>query len=112
MSLPSEKSLSALLDERRTFPPSEKFKRQANWNDPAIYGHAAEDPESFWAEQAKNLDWFKPCERVLEWNAPWAKWFVGGKLNVRTTAWTGMRVPRDETRQRLSGRANLATRAC
>jgi acetyl-CoA synthetase len=82
MSLPSEKSLSALLDERRTFPPSEEFKRRATWNDPAIYDRAAKDPEGYWAEQAKNLDWFTPWQRVLEWKAPWAKWFVGGKLNV------------------------------
>jgi len=82
MSLPSEKSLSALLDERRTFAPSEEFKQSANWNDPEIYDRAAKNPEGFWAEQAKNLDWFTPWQRVLEWNAPWAKWFVGGKLNV------------------------------
>jgi acetyl-CoA synthetase len=82
MSSPNEKNMSALLDERRTFPPSEEFKAGASWNDPEIYERAAKDPESFWAEQAKNLDWFKPWERVLEWNAPWAKWFVGGKLNV------------------------------
>jgi len=82
MSLPSEKNVSALLDERRTFPPSEEFKQRANWNDPEIYDRAAKDPEGFWEEQAKNLDWFTPWQRVLEWNAPWAKWFVGGKLNV------------------------------
>ena len=82
MSLPSEKDLSALLDERRTFPPSEEFKRRANWNDSAVYDRAAKDPEGFWAEQAKNLVWFTPWQRVLEWKAPWAKWFVGGKLNV------------------------------
>ena len=82
MSLPSEKSLSALLDERRTFAPSEEFKQRANWNDPEIYDRAAKDPEGFWAEQAKNLDWFTPWQRVLEWNSPWARWFVGGKLNV------------------------------
>jgi acetyl-CoA synthetase len=82
MSLPSEKSLSALLDERRTFPPSEEFKKRASWNDPAIYDRAAKDPEGFWAEEAKHLDWFAPWQKVLEWNAPWAKWFVGGKLNV------------------------------
>src|ERR1700722_12755725 len=82
MSLPSEKSLDALLDERRTFPPSEEFKQRANWNDSEIYDRAAGNPEAFWAEQAKNLDWFTPWQTVLEWNAPWAKWFVGGKLNV------------------------------
>jgi acetyl-CoA synthetase len=82
MPSPSEKSLDALLDERRTFPPSEEFRRRASWNDPAIYDRAAKDPEGFWAEQAKNIEWFKPYERVLEWNAPWAKWFVGGKLNI------------------------------
>ena len=82
MSLPSEKNVSALLDERRTFAPSANFKERANWNDPGIYDRAAKDPEAFWAEQAKNLDWFTPWQRVLEWNAPWAKWFVGGKLNV------------------------------
>jgi acetyl-CoA synthetase len=67
MSLPSEKNMSALLDERRTFPPSEEFKQRANWNDPAIYDRAAKDPEGFWAEQAKNLDWFTPWQSVLEW---------------------------------------------
>src|SRR5882672_6318373 len=82
MSLPSEKSLSALLDERRTFPPSEEFKKRASWNDPAIYDRAAKDPEGFWADEAKHLDWFAPWQKVLEWNAPWAKWFVGAKLNV------------------------------
>jgi acetyl-CoA synthetase len=82
MSSPNEKNMSALLDERRTFPPSGEFKARASWNDPEIYERAAKDPEGFWAEQAKNLDWFKPWDRVLEWNAPWAKWFVGGKLNV------------------------------
>jgi len=82
MTSPSEKNVSALLDERRKFPPSEQFKQRATWNDPAIYDRAAKDPEGFWAEQAKNLDWFAPWQQVLEWNAPWAKWFVGGKLNV------------------------------
>jgi acetyl-CoA synthetase len=77
-----EKSLSALLDERRMFPPSEEFRRQANASDPAIYDRAAHDLEGFWAGQAQRLDWFEPWKKVLEWNAPWAKWFVGGKLNV------------------------------
>ena len=82
MSATSEKGLSALLDERRTFPPPEEFRRRANANDPAIYDRALRDPESFWAAEAKKLDWSTPWQKVLEWNVPWAKWFVGGKLNV------------------------------
>ena len=82
MSATSEKSLSALLDERRTFPPPDDFRRHANANDPGIYDRAVRDPEAFWAAEAKKLDWSTPWQKVLEWNAPWAKWFVGGKLNV------------------------------
>jgi acetyl-CoA synthetase len=82
VSAPSEKSLSALLDERRVFPPSEEFRQRAAASDAGIYERAASDPEGFWAEQAKRLDWFSPWQKVLEWNAPWVKWFAGGKLNV------------------------------
>jgi acetyl-CoA synthetase len=77
-----EKSLAALLDERRTFPPPEEFRQRANANDLGIYDRALRDPEAFWAAEAKKLDWFTPWRKVLDWNAPWAKWFVGGKLNV------------------------------
>jgi acetyl-CoA synthetase len=82
MSSTTEKNLSALLIERRTFPPSAEFKSKANWNDPGIYERAAKDPEGFWVEQAKSLDWFAPWTKVLDWNMPWSKWFVGAKLNV------------------------------
>lgn len=46
----------------------------------------AEDQEWYWGEVAKELDWFKPWERVLEWNFPFAKWFVGGKINIAHNA--------------------------
>jgi acetyl-CoA synthetase len=82
LSAPTEKGLSALLEERRTFPPAEEFRRQANAGDPAIYDRAMRDPDSFWADEARKLDWFTPWQEVLDWNVPWAKWFVGGKLNV------------------------------
>ena len=82
MSATSEKSLAALLDERRTFPPLEDFRKRANANDPAIYDRALHNPETFWASEAEKLDWFTPWQNVLEWNSPWAKWFVGGILNV------------------------------
>ena len=82
MSGPQEKSLDALLQESRVFPPAEEFRRQANAADAAIYDRAEQDPQGFWEEQAKRLDWFTPWQTVLEWKAPWVKWFVGGKLNV------------------------------
>ncbi|HZT70572.1 MAG TPA: acetate--CoA ligase [Terriglobia bacterium] len=78
----AQERLVALLKEGRTFPPSEEFRRQANVSDPRIYEEARRDPEGFWAEEARRLDWIEPWKTVLEWNAPWAKWFVGGKLNA------------------------------
>ena len=82
MSAPTEKGLSALLEERRTFPPSEEFRRQANAGDPAIYDRASAIPRRSGPTRPSSLDWFAPWQKVLEWNAPWVKWFVGGKLNV------------------------------
>jgi acetyl-CoA synthetase len=75
-------AISALLQEDRRYPPPDDFTAQANVNDPAIYERASQDPEAFWAEQAKGLDWIEPYDTVLEWDVPWAKWFVGGKLNA------------------------------
>ena len=78
---PAEK-FDALLQENRTFPPSDEFRRQANAKDPAIYERADGDGRSFWAEEAERLDWFKKWTEVLDWKVPWAKWFVDAKLNV------------------------------
>ena len=72
----------ALLQEDRTFPPSEEFKAQANIADPGVYDEALRDPEAFWAKFAEELDWFKKWDKVLEWDPPHAKWFIGGKINV------------------------------
>ena len=66
----------------KTFPPPPDFAAQANVQDPDIYARAAADPEAFWAEQARTLDWIRPFDTVLEWNPPHAKWFLGGQLNV------------------------------
>jgi acetyl-CoA synthetase len=82
MSEPSSQDISALLDEQRTFPPSEGFTRTANLRDRSIYQEAAADPEAYWKAQAEQLEWIKPFHTVLEWNAPFARWFVGGKLNA------------------------------
>ena len=75
-------SIDALLQEERTFPPSGDFVGKANMADPGIYEKARQDPEAFWADLAEELDWFQKWDRVLEWDPPFAKWFVGGKLNV------------------------------
>ncbi len=74
--------LAALLKEDRSFPPPPEFAAAANANDPAVYERAAADPEKFWAEFAGELEWSTPWNRILEWNPPHAKWFVGGKLNA------------------------------
>lgn len=47
-----------------------------------IYQRSLDDPEGFWAEEARQLEWFRPWERVLEWEPPFARWFVGGRLNA------------------------------
>ncbi|HET8655317.1 MAG TPA: acetate--CoA ligase [Longimicrobiaceae bacterium] len=78
----SDQALDTLLQEHRKFPPPSDFARQANANDPAVYARADADPESYWAGWAKELHWFRTWDRVLEWDAPDAKWFVGGKLNA------------------------------
>ena len=75
-------SIDALLQEDRTFPPSEEFRNQANIADPGVYEEALRDPEAFWAKFAEELDWFKKWDQVLDWDPPHAKWFIGGKLNV------------------------------
>ena len=74
--------IAALLNEDREFPPSPEWKKSANITDPSVYGRAAADPESFWAEFAKELEWIQPWEEVLRWMPPYAQWFIGGKLNA------------------------------
>jgi acetyl-CoA synthetase len=78
----AEASIEALLSETRVFEASEDFRARAHWSDPLIYERASRDPEGFWAEQAEALHWFRPWDTVMDWNPPWVKWFVGGKLNA------------------------------
>jgi acetyl-CoA synthetase len=70
------------LAELRTFPPPEEFARSAVVADRSMFEKAASDPEGFWAEQARALTWFETWEQVLEWELPFSKWFIGGRLNV------------------------------
>src|SRR3954451_10497161 len=74
--------IDALLKEDRRFPPTDDWRRNAHITDPGIYQRAAADPEAFWAGFARELEWMTPWTRVLEWNAPHAKWFAGGTLNA------------------------------
>jgi acetyl-CoA synthetase len=75
-------ALETFAQEDRRFPPPPEFVAQANVKDPGIYERAAKDLEGFWSEQARTLSWRKPFTKVLDWEAPYAKWFVGGELNV------------------------------
>ncbi len=78
--------IESLLKEERVFKPSSEFNRQANWNKKTLAEYrklGARNPERFWAKMAReHVTWFAPWKRVLQWKPPFAKWFVGGKLNV------------------------------
>jgi len=74
--------IETLLDEQRRFAPPDGFKAQAHVHDTAPYERARRDPEGYWADWAKQLEWSRPWDRVLEWKPPHAKWFLGGKLNA------------------------------
>jgi acetyl-CoA synthetase len=78
-------SIENLGSESRTFPPSAEFVAQANAK-ADIYDLAESDRLAFWETQARELTWEKPWDSVLEWKAPYAKWFVGGKLNASFNA--------------------------
>jgi acetyl-CoA synthetase len=79
-------NLDSVLRENRTFPPPAEFAAKARIKSleeyEQLYRRSVDDPESFWAEAARELHWFTPWDKVLEWNLPWAKWYVGGKLNL------------------------------
>ena len=78
-------SIENLSSESRTFAPTPEFASQAN-ADAALYAHADKDRLAFWEEQASELIWEKKWDRALEWDAPFAKWFVGGKINATVNA--------------------------
>ncbi len=79
----SEPTIEDYYIEDRTFPPSETFRNDALIADRSLYEEAQEDRLGFWARQARELvTWFEDFETVLEWDLPFAKWFVEGKLNI------------------------------
>jgi acetyl-CoA synthetase len=78
----SSPAIENLFSEGRTFPPPDEFKANALVTDRSLHEQAEQDLEGFWAEQAGRLRWTRPWDQVLEWDLPFAKWFVGGQLNV------------------------------
>ena len=78
-------SIENLSRESRQFPPSAQFAAQANAK-VDLYAHADKDRLAFWEEQARELTWDKQWDHVLEWNPPFAKWFIGGKINASVNA--------------------------
>jgi acetyl-CoA synthetase len=79
-------NIDSTLDEQRSFEPSAEFSQKAQIKSlaeyEALYKESVEQPEKFWARAAEELHWFKKWDKVLEWKAPWAKWFIGGQLNL------------------------------
>ena len=83
---PQETSIDSTLQEQRKFEPSAEFRSKAHIKSleeyERLYKESVEQPEKFWGNVAEELHWFKPWDKVLEWNAPWAKWFEGGQINL------------------------------
>src|ERR1051325_5400486 len=84
---PKSTNITSVLQEERLFPPAKEFSQRAHIKSMAhyrkLYNASIRSPEKFWAKQAKDeLVWFKPWKKVLQWKEPFAKWFVGGQLNV------------------------------
>jgi acetyl-CoA synthetase len=80
-------SFDSILNEERVFPPPKGFARNAHLKSLAqyrkLYRESIQSPEKFWSRQAKaELVWFKRWTRTLKWEEPYAKWFIGGQLNV------------------------------
>jgi len=78
----AEQTLDSLLTEDRTFPPPPDFAARALVRDREVYARAEQDPEAYWARWAEELHWFRKWDRVLEWEPPYGRWFVGGTLNA------------------------------
>ncbi|ASY23116.1 acetyl-CoA synthetase [Candidatus Planktophila versatilis] len=81
----NSESLENLSTENRTFPPSSAFAAQANAG-ADLYAHADKDRLAFWDEQASALNWHKKWDKTLQWDSPFAQWFVGGEINASVNA--------------------------
>ena len=74
--------IDVLLQENRKFEPSDEFRAAAHISSSEAYDKATADPEAYWARMAGELEWMRKWDKVLEWNPPHVKWFVGGRLNI------------------------------
>ena len=81
-----ETNIESHLIEKRVFKPAKDFSKKARIKSLAqyrkMYRESMRRPDAFWVREAKELIWRKPWKRVLDWKAPFAKWFVGGQLNL------------------------------
>lgn len=79
-------NIDSVLKEQRVFDPPIEFSKHAHISNVEEYERLCRDaennPEQFWDRIAHELEWLKPWDRVLEWDSPWAKWFVGGQINL------------------------------
>ena len=82
----SDQHLDSILRENRVFSPPSEFAAKAHVRSLAeyeeLYARSIADPEGFWESAARELHWFSPWTKVLDWDLPWAKWFVDGKINL------------------------------
>src|SRR5437773_2784450 len=81
-----ETNIESHLIEKRVFKPAKDFAKKARIKslaqDQKMYRESVRKPATFWAREAKELAWRKPWKKALDWKAPFAKWFVGGQLNL------------------------------
>src|SRR2546425_1158247 len=82
----NQTNIDSILDEQRKFECPAEFAQKAHLKSlaeyEALYKESVEEPEKFWGHAAEELHWFKTWNKVLEWKTPWAKWFVGGQINL------------------------------
>src|SRR5256884_3988369 len=74
--------MDSLLKGKEQYPPPAGFRKDAAVRDDSFRVDAGKEPEAFWARMAATLEWIAPWSKVLDWDPPFAKWFVGGRLNV------------------------------
>ncbi len=83
---PQEVAINSVLQEKRVFKPTATFSQQAHVKSMAeyerLYAAAEKNPEKYWSEVASQYHWFKKWRKVLEWKAPYSKWFIGGQTNI------------------------------